>query len=300
MLACGLKLQLLVELIVYAWVGVGYVGRGGAIGTAIIGAVAVFCGIRLGLVIFSFAVTRSVPPGRGSGIATVLRLIVAEWITIMRAYSFTMVFPLLCAPRDRPSAGKPILLVHGYLCNAAIWQWFARELVDRGFAVYVVTLEPVLGDIEVMVDGLAAKIESIAAQRGERVTLVAHSMGGLVSRAYVRRFGAEHIEKFITCGTPHQGTILARVGIGRDARQMKIGNPWLAQLLRDAPSLQAIPGGVVTIYSDDDNLVAPQDSATVPGAKVVQLAGVSHTAMPYSARIRDAVLANLQNTTLPE
>ena len=294
MLARALRLILGCELTLYLVVGYVCVSRYGVrVSMAGIGALVVFLSLRLGLVLFSFIVTRASPPGRGSGIVALPRLVFAEWLTIVGAYTFTMAFPSLFAPRERRGPGQRVLLVHGYLCNAAIWQWFAGAIAAGGHSVHTVTLEPVLGDIEDQAAQLATRIARLDLAPGECVVLVAHSMGGLVARAYVRKYGAAKIAKLITCGTPHQGTVLAPIGFGRGARQMEIGNAWLAQLLADVGTLAAIPEGVVTVLSYDDNLVAPQDTATVPGAKVVSLVGLSHTAMPYSRRIRDVVLAEL-------
>ncbi len=39
----------------------------------------------------------------------------------------------------------------------------------------------------------------------KKVVLVAHSMGGLVARAYLRRYGTGQVDKLITMGTPHRG-----------------------------------------------------------------------------------------------
>ena len=49
---------------------------------------------------------------------------------------------------------------------------------------------PPLSSIERFVDQVAAKIDAILAATGaSKVALVGHSMGGLVARAYLRRYG---------------------------------------------------------------------------------------------------------------
>ncbi len=39
----------------------------------------------------------------------------------------------------------------------------------------------------------------------EKVDIVAHSMGGLVTSVYYTKYGSEKIDKIITCGTPYEG-----------------------------------------------------------------------------------------------
>jgi len=45
----------------------------------------------------------------------------------------------------------------------------------------------------------------------DKVTLLAHSMGGLASRSYLEIFdpGGNDVDRLITIGTPHNGTPLA-------------------------------------------------------------------------------------------
>ena len=91
------------------------------------------------------------------------------------------------ADRLRPSA-QPILLVHGYGCNRAIWWWLRPRLEAAGHVVATLSLEPPWGDIDGFAEQLQQRIEAVCAATGApRLTLVAHSMGGLVSRATVLR-----------------------------------------------------------------------------------------------------------------
>src|SRR5258708_2818056 len=63
-----------------------------------------------------------------------------------------------------------------------------------------------------------------------RVTVIAHSMGGLGARAYLRTHGAGRVRKLITIATPHHGTVHARFGAGDNARQMSRGSRFLEEL----------------------------------------------------------------------
>src|SRR5207247_1744366 len=45
----------------------------------------------------------------------------------------------------------------------------------------------------------------------KKVTILAHSMGGLASRAYIENEEAQDVDRLITIGTPHGGTPLASV-----------------------------------------------------------------------------------------
>ena len=123
------------------------------------------------------------------------------------------------ADRLRPSA-QPILLVHGYGCNRAIWWWLRPRLEAAGHVVATLSLEPPWGDIDGFAEQLQQRIEAVCAATGApRLTLVAHSMGGLVSRACLARHGAARVAALISIASPHGGSRLAHLGLGRCARQ---------------------------------------------------------------------------------
>jgi triacylglycerol esterase/lipase EstA (alpha/beta hydrolase family) len=96
-----------------------------------------------------------------------------------------------------------------------------------------VDLEPPGASIDDFAPQVRAAIEQLCAATGQqRVVIVGHSMGGLVARAYLRRYGAEAVARVITLGTPHQGTALslARYGIGQNVQQMLYDSEWLRAL----------------------------------------------------------------------
>lgn len=193
---------------------------------------------------------------------------------------------------DAPAAGdgRPrVLLVHGYLCNRGFWIWLAPRLARAGWRVATITLEPPFADIERFADALHERIERLTAESGgQPVLLVGHSMGGLVSRAYLRRYGAERVSRLITLGSPHSGTRLASFGLGRNARQMEVGNAWLAEL-NAAP----LPVPATAVWSAHDTIVAPQDSARLPGAREIAVGGIGHLAMAFSPVVLAILLDEL-------
>ena len=50
--------------------------------------------------------------------------------------------------------------------------------------------------------------EAMAAAGTDKVSLVVHSMGGLVVRNYILKYGTEHIDQLITFGTPYLGSVM--------------------------------------------------------------------------------------------
>ncbi len=208
-----------------------------------------------------------------------------------RARAHTRIYP--------GSAALPVLLVHGYGCNSGYWAYLAPLLDAARISHATLDLEPLTGDI----DGYAARIEDAAgrlcAQAGTaQLIIVAHSMGGLAARAWMRVHGAGRLARLITLGTPHHGTCLAAFGLGINAGQMRrmgVAGPecaWLSALAGgEASDARAL---ITSIYSHHDNIVAPQTSSELPGARNLAFGGVGHVALGHHPRVLDAVLREIE------
>ena len=70
-----------------------------------------------------------------------------------------------------------------------------------------------LGDINANAQRLSSTVNAVRARTGAaKVDLVSHSMGGLVSRAYVKNLGgSSKVDSLIMMGTPNYGTKIANI-----------------------------------------------------------------------------------------
>ncbi|MCC7644266.1 MULTISPECIES: triacylglycerol lipase [unclassified Janthinobacterium] len=238
-----------------------------------------------------------VPPEYQLGAMGAARLFFGELRATLWTSSWDMLRPRLhAADCITPGQGLPVLLVHGYVCNRGYWTKLSRQLARAGIVHDGVDLEPINADIEQFVPQVELAITELCARTGsDRVILVAHSMGGLVARAWLRRHGAARVARIVTIGTPHHGTVLANLAAGANARQMSRvdGAPsgWLAQLAAsETPELRAL---ITSIYSHHDNIVAPQASAHLPGARNLAFGGIGHVALASDARVLRQLLAEI-------
>lgn len=193
------------------------------------------------------------------------------------------------------SAGPPILLVHGFFSNRGMWLSFRRRLIGAGLGpVYAVTLGPPTTSIDEMADQLSRRIDEICRATGsEKIVVVAHSMGGLITRAYMARRGSGNILKFITLGSPHHGTRLARLGLFKCAQQMREGGPWLQALGdKEAANPPVVP--TLSIYTVNDDLVYPPETSALEWAENVPVSAVGHVGLLFSASVANRVIAAIR------
>ncbi len=172
------------------------------------------------------------------------------------------------------SAGRGVLLVHGFVCNRGLWNAWMQQLAARGRPFVAVNLEPVLGSMDQTIAVIEQAVRRLEVGTGMPPVVVAHSMGGLVVRRWWAAQPTHRLHHVITLGTPHQGTWLARWGLSRNARQMRPGSPWLRALAAQEPPERA--RAYTCFYSHTDNIVFPPSCATLPGAQQRHLCGYGH------------------------
>lgn len=232
---------------------------------------------------------------------TAMRLLLQEfWASIM-VTSWQMPFRSFSGTVAPQAAGLPVLLIHGYGCNSGYWHSMRRHLIRSNISHKGIDLEPLLGGIDDYAASINKAAEELCREAGKtQLIILAHSMGGLAARAYLRQYGNRRIAKIISVGTPHHGTVLAHFGIGINSLQMRWygdadrGQPsdWLRNL---ASAEDAVSRALITsIYSLHDNIVAPQQSCHLPGANNIGLSGIGHLALGLHPTVHALALAEIR------
>ncbi|MFN7780641.1 MAG: esterase/lipase family protein, partial [Betaproteobacteria bacterium] len=150
------------------------------------------------------------PPAPPRPLATLLRV---WWVeTLDSAVVFGGRQPWRAGFAEPPLARDParpaVLLIHGYVCNRAVWRPLLASGKLAGCNVATVNLEPVFGSIDAYAAVIDAAVERLRADSGAaQVVLVCHSMGGLAARAYLRRQGASAGARGLTLASPPAGPV---------------------------------------------------------------------------------------------
>ena len=300
--AATLWVSVLAAGLAYALAAAGSVGAGGSPVAWVAAAMLLYaCAIAaMTAVYFALAwIYRSPrPPDVWLGPRQTLRLVWQEFRTLAGAAPRMMFYRVLVPDPASAPVDVPVLLLHGVLCNAGVWHRLARFLARRGVpGIYSLSYGPPLASVELFADQMEAKIDAILAATGaQRVMIVSHSMGGLVARAYLRRYGSRKLARVLTIGAPHHGSVHAWLFFGTALSQLRPGSAWLAALAREplAPGLR-----FVSLWSWHDSMVAPQLSCRLLGAVDMPLAGVGHNALLGDPQVFARVLEEIEAARVP-
>ncbi len=191
---------------------------------------------------------------------------------------------LSMAKDERHRTRRGVVLIHGFMCNRGIWNPWWPHLRRHDIPAIALDLQPAFASIDGYAEQIDAAVQHMTRLTGQRPVLVAHSMGGLAVRAWLRAFGAnDRVHHIVTVASPHQGTWLARFGHGINAREMRHRSPWFDPLTLAESALPA--ARFTCFYSHCDNIVFPCSSATLPHAHNRHLRGRAHVHLLYHPAI---------------
>ena len=167
--------------------------------------------------------------------------------------------------RRTPITTPPLVLVHGLLDSPRVFDRLRRELGDRRPEVLAPALPLRLGRTPIDLAAAELSREIAAAYPGDTpVDVLGFSIGGVIARTWIQRLGGhQRTRRFISLGSPQQGTITAR--------------PWprrvfkgLADLRQGSALLQELNDNLDTLAAIDcHSFYSALDLAVLPGWRAV-------------------------------
>ena len=197
----------------------------------------------------------------------------------------SLLFPLSWLPsRHEPKRAADIhtvVFVHGLGATRSSLFPMATYLSLRGFTRQYSFNARSTRSVESLALELKRRVDTDV--RGGRISLVCHSMGGLVARYYLQQLGgARRVTDLVTLGTPHRGTHASAWLPTTLVRQMAPGSAFLTHL----NSLPPPPGVRCTsITAGADLLVLPPSAAAAPFGSTYDFDGLGHTGMLLSVPV---------------
>ncbi|MDX2967555.1 alpha/beta fold hydrolase [Kribbella solani] len=187
------------------------------------------------------------------------------------------------------AAGTPILLAHGIIDNHTIFALLRRHLVRRGFgSIHTFSYSPLTLDVRSTAARMGREIEAICADSGsDQIHVIGHSLGGLIARYYVQRLGGDaRVHTCLTLGTPHQGTVAAKLLPWPLVKQVRPDSDLMTELAEPAPGCRT---RFISYYSDVDQLIVPQRRGRIRHPDLVasnaRVHGVGHLSLPFHSDV---------------
>ncbi len=199
--------------------------------------------------------------------------------------SYSLLLPRREEVVDRGEDGfLPVVLVHGLGGNRGAW-WPLRLFLRMNGHCRVYAFGYEEGTVEEHARNLKRFVEDVLRATGEgQVDLIAHSLGGILSRYAIQRLGLKgRVRTLITMATPHQGTYAAQYANTALTRSLRPGSEIIRALNGD--DVARIPMRFVSLYSDRDVYVLPAEAMTHPAAENVFLPDVSHSQYLVSPQV---------------
>lgn len=193
----------------------------------------------------------------------------------------TAAAPLVPEAHHPARSDLPVVLVPGWFDTARELAALRIRLLAAGAShVETLTFEDPTGSNRTHAEEIDAVVRRVlAATDAERVDIVAHSMGGLAARWYLKAHPGAPVRRVIFIATPHRGTRSALLAWG-DGRGEMIPDSDFLRALNDSP---AVPEGVeaMTIRTPIDTHVLPGESATLVGVEEHTVCCPTHRGLLY-------------------
>lgn len=188
----------------------------------------------------------------------------------------------------------PLIFVHGLgggRGDFAPMAWFLRFLGrQRSYAIRFENS----GDVLSRGEELARFVNEVLAVTGEsQVDIVAHSLGGVVSRVAILDHDlGQRVRRLVTLGSPHAGTYAARLGNTPVTHDLRPDSPFMVQLA-SRPWPESVK--VISCWSASDLVILPAQSAALSGAVQVELTPLTH----YGYLVHPRAWATVRQALLP-
>jgi triacylglycerol lipase len=181
--------------------------------------------------------------------------------------------------RLTPFARNPILFVHGWTESADWWyrmiEWFASDGWPPSY-LSKFTYDSSLSNRITAEQQVKPHVEELLKATGAaKVDIIAHSMGSLSSRWYIRKLGGEAtVDDWISLGGPNHGTLAAEICAEEVCEEML---PW-STFVSELNAGDETPGPVDygTWWSPCDEYILPNTSVELDGATNTETACMAH------------------------
>ena len=170
-------------------------------------------------------------------------------------------------------------MIHGLWNTSSIFSSITSQLDNIGIEYFAPTLEHSYGMTSIL--DLTKKLNELILEKyglEKEIDILGFSMGGIIGRYWLQKFnGYKRTRRFITVGSPHNGTLLAQLVpkyIFRGISEMKISS----FLLRDLSKYDYLLEGIncISFFTYWDLMVFPGWRANLNSGEKISLKTYKH------------------------
>ena len=186
------------------------------------------------------------------------------------------------------SAQDPILFVHGYVESASLWNTMIANFEKDGYSKSALSAYSYNTSQSNKIDAeeVKSRVETLLKNNAgaTKVDIIAHSMGSLNSRYYIKNLGGEaKVDDWVSLGGPNHGTETANFCFSASCTEMRVGSTFLKELNATDETPGAVSYG--TWWSPCDEIINPDSSVALTGATNTKTACISHTALTTDSTV---------------
>jgi triacylglycerol lipase len=193
--------------------------------------------------------------------------------------------PAAAAPAQ--TAHDPILFVHGWNSSGSAWNtmiarfqadgWTSAELNNWSYNT-AQSNATTAGQVRDKVNQI------LSATGAAKADVISHSMGALSTRYYGKNLGGDtKIDEWVSLGGPNHGTDTAYFCFDTSCSEMRPGSSFLTSLNSGDETPGAPNYG--TWWSPCDEVINPDSSVALNGARNTQTACMSHSQLHEDATV---------------
>ena len=184
---------------------------------------------------------------------------------------------------DAQPGDRVVVLVHGFCASAGVFRPLRAKLErEAGARIATFTHAPCVG-VRRIAQSLAELVSRIPS--GTRITVVGHSLGGVVARWYVQEMGGHaRVERTISLGSPFGGVDVPRYLVGTDLHEEST----LLKRLRDRAPEFDVPH--TSVIAAEDRVVVGSKTACLGVGDVVVLPDRGHNTLLFDEEVAGLVI----------
>jgi len=200
-------------------------------------------------------------------------------------------------PPPAPPDAEQIVLLHGLgRTKTAMW-YLERRLEEAGYRVHNIGYRSLDEDMGEIVAHVAEKISDAGTLNAPKLHFVAHSLGGLVARAYIAKHRPANLGRVVLLAPPNGGSPvidrlraagISNMPIGPAGRALGAGDD-------DLPARLPKPDYPVGVIAGSADLLVPADRTRLDGMADFFVVDTGHAWMRNDSEAADQAIHFLRH-----